>query len=169
MRLVGEAASAELRVERLVLERLGAAAGQVPSSSELSRLLNDLQDRAMRTQMVPVATVTDQLQRAVRDLARTLGKEVRWEVEGEQTELERNMLQQLADAARCTSCATPSTTASSTPDERTATGKPAQATVRLHARQLGSEVIIAVTDDGRGIDVDAVRRRRRRPGIDTDD
>ena len=52
----------------------------------------------MRTQMVPVATITDRLHRAVRDLSRTLGKDVRWEVEGEQTELERNVLHQLADS-----------------------------------------------------------------------
>ena len=53
-----------------------------PEFNELSRSLNDLQERAMRTQMVPVSTVTDQLQRAVRDLARTQGKDVRWEAEG---------------------------------------------------------------------------------------
>jgi two-component system chemotaxis sensor kinase CheA len=167
VRLVGEAASAELRVERLVLERLGTAAGRVPELEELSRLLNDIQDRAMRTQMVPVATVTDQLQRAARDLARTLGKDVRWEVEGEQTELERNMLQQLADSLLHV-VRNAVDHGIEDPDERRRAGKPEQATVRLHAAQLGSEVIIAVTDDGRGIDVDAVRDAAAGQGIDTE-
>jgi two-component system chemotaxis sensor kinase CheA len=168
VRLVGEAASAELRVERFVLERLGANAGHVAELRDLSRLLNDIQDRAMRTQMVPVATVTDQLQRAVRDLARSLGKQVRWEVEGEQTELERNMVQQLADAlVHIVRNAVDHGIES--PEERASGGKPEQGTVRLHARQRGSEVIISVSDDGRGIDVDAVRRAATARGIDTDE
>ena len=77
---------------------------------------------------------------------------------GTDTELDRGVLHQLPTRC-CTSCATPSTTASSRPTQRAAAGKPAQATVRLHAMQLGSEVIIAVTDDGRGIDLDAVREQ----------
>ena len=66
--------------------------------NELSRVLNDLQDRAMRTQMVPVSTITDQLQRAVRDLARAQGKDIRWEVRGTDTELDRGVLHQLSDS-----------------------------------------------------------------------
>jgi two-component system chemotaxis sensor kinase CheA len=168
VRLVGEAASAELRIERLVSERLGPSSGPSAELRDLSRLLNDIQDRAMRTQMVPVSTVTDQLQRAVRDLARSLGKEVRWEVEGEQTELERNMVQQLADAlVHIVRNAVDH--GIEPPDQRAAAGKPRHGTVRLHARQRGSEVIISVSDDGRGIDVDAVRRAANARGIDTDE
>jgi two-component system chemotaxis sensor kinase CheA len=54
------------------------------------------------------------------------------------------------------------------PQTRVAAGKPSQGTIRLHAMQLGSEVIIAITDDGRGIDTDAVRRQAARHGLDTD-
>ena len=66
--------------------------------NEQSRLLNVLQDRAMRTQMVPVSTITDQLQRAVRDLARAQGKDIRWEAQGTDTELDRGVLHQLSDS-----------------------------------------------------------------------
>ena len=64
---------------------------------ELSRLLNDLQERAMRARMVPVATITDVAAAGRRDVARATGKDVRWEVRGEDTELDRGVLQQLAD------------------------------------------------------------------------
>ena len=80
----------------------------------------------MRTQMVPVATITDQLQRAVRDLARTLGKDVRWEVDGEQTELDRSVLHQLADSLlHLVRNAVDHGIES--PEERLAAGKPATA------------------------------------------
>ena len=106
--------------------------------------------------------------RAVRDLARALGKEVELGGAGEETELDRGVLQQLADALLHI-VRNAVDHGIETPEERLAAGKPAQATVRLHAAQLGSEVVIAVTDDGRGIDVGPGpragrqgRRRRRR-------
>ena len=79
-RLVGETASAHLRIGRMLKDRFKIDPATCTEFNELSRLLNDLQDRAMRTQMVPVSTITDQLQRAVRDLSRAQGKDIRWEV-----------------------------------------------------------------------------------------
>ena len=98
VRMVGEAAAAHLRVGRVFTERIGVEAANLSEFAELSRLLNGLQERAMRTRMVPVSTITDSLQRAVRDAARSLGKDVRWEVRGEDTELDRGVLHQLADS-----------------------------------------------------------------------
>ena len=75
IRLVGESASAHLRVGRMLKDRFKVDPATCSEFTELSRSLNDLQDRAMRTQMVPVSTITDQLHRAVRDLSRAQGKE----------------------------------------------------------------------------------------------
>ena len=97
-RLVGEAASAHLRIGRMLKERFKIDPATCTEFNEQSRVLNDLQDRAMRTQMVPVSTITDQLHRAVRDLSRAQGKDVRWEVEGTDTELDRGVLHQLSDS-----------------------------------------------------------------------
>src|SRR3989440_12002749 len=97
-RLVGETASAHLRIGRMLTDRFKVDPGTCTEFNELSRSLNDLQDRAMRTQMVPVSTVTDQLQRAVRDLSRALGKDVRWEARGTDTELDRGVLHRLSDS-----------------------------------------------------------------------
>lgn len=165
IRLVGESAAAHLRVGRMIRQRLETDPSTIDEMRELSRLLNDLQERAMRARMVPVSTITDGLQRAVRDVARSTGKDVRWEVRGEDTELDRGVLQQLGDPLLHL-VRNAVDHGIEHPEERAAAGKPAQAAVRLHAMQLGSEVILTVTDDGRGIDVDRVRARAARSGGD---
>ncbi len=166
-RLVSESASAHLRVGRMLSDRFGTDPGSIAEFNELSRALNDLQDRAMRTQMVPVSTITDALHRTVRDLARSQGKDIRWDARGTDTELDRGVLHQLSDSLLHL-VRNAIDHGIETPDERMAAGKPAQATIRLHAMQLGSEVIIAVTDDGRGVDLDRVRQEAGRHGVDTD-
>ena len=167
VRMVGEAAAAHLRVGRVLTERMGVEAANLSEFSELSRLLIGLQEGTMRTRMVPVATVTDSLHRAVRDAARSLGKDVRWEVRGDDTELDRSVLHELADALLHL-VRNAVDHGIDSPDERIARGKPAQAVVRLHAMQLGSEVVIAISDDGAGIDLDRVRQRAVRSGIDVE-
>src|SRR2546423_56836 len=156
IRLVGESAAGHLRMGRLLWERLGLEPTGIPEFSELSRTLNDLQERTMRTRMVPVATMTDQLHRAVRDLARTLGKDVAWEVRGGDTELDRSVLRQLSDSLLHL-VRNAVDHGVETPEERLAAGKPPQARILLSAMQVGSEGVIAVTDDGHGIDGDRVR------------
>jgi two-component system chemotaxis sensor kinase CheA len=165
-RLVGEMASAHLRVGRMLKDQFKVDPATCTEFNELSRSLNDLQDRAMRTQMVPVSTITDQLHRAVRDLSRAQGKDIRWEARGTDTELDRGVLYQLSDSLMHL-VRNAVDHGIEPPSERKAAGKQPQATVRLHAMQLGSEVIIAVTDDGHGIDVDSVSRQADRHGIDT--
>ena len=168
VRLVGESATASLRVGRMLAARLEIEPTAIPEFSELSRLLNTLQERTMRARMVPVATATDQLNRAVRDLARSLGKLVTWEVRGGDTEIDRGVLHQLTDSLlHLVRNAVDHGVES--PDEREAKGKPREATIRLQAMQVGSEVMIAVSDDGRGIDVDQVRGQAARQGIDTNE
>jgi two-component system chemotaxis sensor kinase CheA len=166
VRLVGESAAAHLRVGRMLATRFEVEPTSVSEFSELSRMLNDLQERTMRTRMVPVATATDQLNRAVRDLARSLGKVVSWEVRGGDTELDRGVLHQLTDSLLHL-VRNAVDHGIEPPDEREKAGKPRQANIRLHAMQLGSEVIIAVTDDGRGIDVERVRAQATLQGVHT--
>ncbi len=167
VRLVGESAAAHLRLGRMLSDRHGLDPSSVSEFRELSRVLNDLQERTMRARMVPVATITDQLHRAVRDLGRSLGKSVVWDVRGEETELDRGVLQQLADPLMHL-VRNAVDHGIESPEERVARGKPVEATVRLHAMQLGSEVIIAVSDDGGGIDVDRVREEAGAQGTDTE-
>jgi len=167
VRLIGESASAHLRVGRMLKDRFGVDPASAAEFNELSRSLNDLQERAIRTRMVPVATITDKLQRAVRDLSRAQGKTIRWDARGTDTELDRGVLNQLSDSLLHL-VRNAVDHGIEQPARREAAGKPAYGTVRLHAMQLGSEVIVAVTDDGNGIDVERVREQAGRQGIDID-
>jgi two-component system chemotaxis sensor kinase CheA len=166
VRLAGEAAAAELRLERLVTERLGPAAADLAEFRDLFRVLHELHSQTMQARMVPISRITDKLHRVVRDLARTQGKQVQWEVRGGGTELDRAVLEQLADPLlHLVRNAVDHGVES--PAERERVGKPARATVSLHAAQVGSEVIVTVRDDGRGIDMGRVRREAARRGSDT--
>jgi two-component system chemotaxis sensor kinase CheA len=165
--LLGEAAAAHLRVGRMLKDRFGVDPASCAEFNELSRSVNVLQDRVMRTRMVPVGTITDQLHRAVRDIARTQGKDIRWQVEGADTELDRGVLNQLSDSLL--HLVRNAVDHGIEPADQRSGNKAAHGTIRLHARQLGSEVIIAVSDDGRGIDTQQVRERATRLGIDTAD
>jgi len=166
-RLVGETASAHLRIGRMLNDRFQVDPATCPEFNDLSRTLNDLHDRTMRTQMVPVSTITDQLHRAVRDLSHSQGKEIRWQTVGVDTELDRGVLHRLSGSLTHL-VRNAVAHGIETPAERAASGKPVQATLRLHAMQLGSDVIITVSDDGRGIDTVGVTRAATSLGIDTD-
>ena len=165
-RLVGETASAHLRIGRMLNDRFKVDPATCPEFNELSRTLNDLHDRTMRTQMVPVSTITDQLHRAVRDLSHSQSKEIRWETVGADTELDRGVLHRLSGSLTHL-VRNAVAHGIESPAERRAAGKPEQATLRLHAMQLGSDVIITVSDDGRGIDTAGVNRAATGLGIDT--
>ncbi|TFC93180.1 hybrid sensor histidine kinase/response regulator [Cryobacterium sinapicolor] len=166
VRLIGESASAHLRVGRMLTEKFGVDPTLNTEFNDLSRTLNELQDRALRTRMVPLSTITDKLQRAVRDLSRAQGKTIHWEVRGADTELDRGVLVQLSDSLLhlVRNAVDHGIEADAV---RAEAGEPVGGTIRLHAMQLGSEVIIAVTDDGDGIDTLRVREQAERQGIDT--
>ncbi len=167
-RLVGEAVAAHRRVGHVLSGHLGGNADASPAHRELSLLLDELQDASTRARMVPVATVTGALRRAVRDAARTVGREVRWEVRGEDTAIDRGVLEQLADPLLHV-VRNAVAHGIEPPGEREAMGKPRHGFVRLHAMQLGAEVVLSVSDDGRGIDAVRLRAEAAKRGIDVAD
>ena len=167
VRLVGEASAAALRVGRLVTDQLGAEPAGVPELHELTRALEALQERTLQARMVPFGTIAEPLRRAVRDLARSLGKSVELELRGQETELDRGVLEQVADPLLHL-VRNAIDHGIEPPGARLAAGKPAQGTVRVHAMQLGSEVVVTVADDGRGIDLERVRERAGASGDSLD-
>ena len=158
VRLAGEASAAALRVGRLVTDQLGAEPAGVPELHELTRALESLQERTLQARMVPFGTIAEPLRRAARDLARSLGKSVELELGGQETELDRGVLEQVADPLLHL-VRNAIDHGIEPPEARLAAGKPASGTVRVHAMQLGSEVVVTVADDGRGIDLGRVRER----------
>lgn len=156
VRLVGESAAANLRVERLLVDHVGPGASDLDAVRDLGRSLTGLQEITMRARMVPVSSIVEPLRRATREIARELGRPVRWDARGLDTELDRNVLSQLADPLMHLIRNAVAHGAGSV-DERLSAGKAAETTVGIHAMQLGPEVIVVVRDDGVGIDVARVR------------
>ena len=163
VRLVGEASAAALRVGRLVTDELGVEPAGVPELHDLTRVLESLQERTLQARMVPFATVAEPLRRAGRDLARSLGKAVELELRGQDTELDRGVLERIADPLLHL-VRNAIDHGIEPPEARLSAGKPPRGTVKVHATQLGSEVVVTVADDGRGIDLARVRQRAGEAG-----
>ncbi|MHB8613112.1 MAG: hybrid sensor histidine kinase/response regulator [Candidatus Dormibacteraceae bacterium] len=164
-RLVGEVSAAQLRVGHVVGTELRRDPDAITEYRELTKVINRLQEVTERTRMVPVGTLGAILRRTVRDTARGLGKTVRWELVGDDVEVDRGVLEQLASPLLHLVRNSVGHGIESAA-ERLAAGKPVEAVVRLHAAQVGSKVVLTISDDGAGINVAAVRAAAARRGID---
>jgi two-component system, chemotaxis family, sensor kinase CheA len=132
--------------------------------AQASRLIGDLQDEIMTCRMVPVWQVFDRFPRLVRDAARTLGKDVTLEIEGKEIELDRSMLDEIGDPI-VHLLRNAVDHGIETPDEREKHGKPPVGRLTLSAARDRSNVLIKVSDDGRGIDRDKVLRKAKDTGL----
>jgi len=164
-RLVGEASAAQLRVGHVFGSELGLEPDTVTEYRELTKVINQLQEVTERTRMVPVGTLEPILHRTVRDSARAAGKDVRWEIIGEDIEVDRGVLEELVSPLLHL-VRNSVGHGVELPAQRLAVGKPRGAVVRLNASQVGSKVVIAISDDGGGINVEAVRASAAKSGID---
>lgn len=157
----------ELMVARTRLGQRMAATGDAALHEEahrLGRLVDDLYHQVLLARMAPVAEVFERFPRAVRDLARQLGKEVRLEIAGEDIELDRALFEQLPDLLLHL-LRNAVDHGIESPADRRAAGKPPEGRVRLAARRDGDAVLIDVEDDGRGIDRRAVQARAAALGL----
>ncbi|WP_431822915.1 hybrid sensor histidine kinase/response regulator [Burkholderia sp. F1] len=134
-----------------------------------THLAQQLYDEALRCRMRPFGDAAHAYPRIVRDLARSLGKHVRLSIVGETTQVDRDILDML-DAPLGHLLRNALDHGVETPDARVACGKPAEASVTLEARHSAGQLLISVSDDGAGIDLDALRAavvRRRLADEDT--
>lgn len=163
--LVGEIITTESMVisnpdlEGLELESFNKAARQ------LRKLTSELQDTVMSIRMVPLAGVFQKMNRIVRDMRKKLGKEVDFVIEGEDTEVDKSIVDSLNDplmhlVRNCMDHGIEEHAA-----DRIAAGKPEKGTLKLSAQNASSEVIITVSDDGAGIDPQKILDKAKRQGI----
>jgi len=183
-RVQASAAESTLRVDVTLLNRMMNLVGELvltrnqvlqATSSDLnmtllSRRLDmvtaDLRESVMKARMQPVSNIFSKMPRIVRDLSQSLGRRVRLQVEGQETELDKSLLEAIKD---------PLTHAVRNsldhgiepPDVRQAAGKDPEGTLKLRAAQEGSHVIIEVSDDGAGIAVEKVRQKAIERGLIT--
>jgi two-component system chemotaxis sensor kinase CheA len=131
-----------------------------------ARVLNDLQRSVMKIRMVPVDQLFRRFPRMVRDVARQCGREVELAVSGQDTDLDKGILDAIAEPLTHLVRNAISHGIES-PEERRKLGKPSQGIVRLNAYHQGNQVIVEVTDDGRGIDVAKIRTKAFELGLTT--
>ena len=135
------------------------------SARQLRKLTDDLQDIAMSLRMVPVSGVFQKMNRIVRDMSKDLHKNVRLTVVGADTEVDKSIVDNISDPIMHIVRNSMDHGIENTEEERIAAGKPAQAEIILSANHTGSEVIISVTDDGKGMDPDAILAKAKRQGL----
>jgi two-component system chemotaxis sensor kinase CheA len=131
-----------------------------------ARVLNDLQRSVMKIRMVPVEQLFRRFPRMVRDVSRQCGREVELVVSGQDTDLDKGILDAIAEPMTHL-VRNAVSHGIEPPEERRRLGKPAQGTVRLNAYHHGNQVVVEVRDDGRGIDAQKIRAKAIELGMTT--
>lgn len=162
LNLVSELIIQKTRLEGL--EGIVRTPEYVETLEYLEKITSSLHDSVMKVRMVPVETVFNRFPRMVRDLAKDLGKEIILTMSGEETELDRTVIDEIGDPLvhllrnSCDHGIEPA-------DQREAAGKPKAGNVALRAYQEGSNVVIEVEDDGHGINTENVLKKAIERGI----
>src|SRR5208283_3855641 len=162
MDLVGELVLTRNQILQFNTEREDAALNA--TSQRLNLITTELQEGVMKTRMQPIGTVWNKLPRVVRDMAVALGKQIRLEMDGAETELDRTIIEGIKDPLvhlvrnSCDHGIEP-------PEIRARAGKPPQGRLALRAYHEGGQVNIEISDDGAGIDVARVKQKAVEKGL----
>lgn len=137
------------------------------TSSQIDFITTELQMAVMKTRMVPIAKVFNKLPRLVRDLAKETGKEIAFEMFGEDTELDKSIIEELNDPLIHLMRNAADHGLESTADRRAA-GKPERGTITVRAAHEGNHIVISVGDDGRGMDPEKLKAKAIEKGMITE-
>ncbi len=169
MRLVGDLVVSRARLEDALarIERFTPAAEWrtlQDHSESIERHLRDLREGVMRVRLVPVGQIFRRMPFVVRDLARDSGKKLTLDLAGQGTEIDKFLIERMVDPVLHLVRNAVSHGIES-PEERLRAGKRPEGTIRLAASTIGESVVLEVSDDGRGLDADAIRRRANETGM----
>ncbi len=160
--LVGELVTLQARLSRTALD---LKEGQLSSISEqYERLISQLRDNTMSIRMLPIGSTFNKFRRVVRDLSLELGKEAELLTEGAETELDKTVIEKLGDPL-VHIIRNSLDHGIELPEPRERAGKPRRGTIKLAARHSGAYVLIQVSDDGRGLDRDAILAKAIERGV----
>ena len=173
MNLIGELVLGKNRLlkiyddveERYEGEKFLEELNQVVSS--LSLVTTDIQLAVMKTRMLPIAKVFNKFPRMIRDLSRELGKQIDLEISGEETELDKSIVEEIGDPLVHiirNSC----DHGIEDPETRRAMGKPEKGLVQLKAYNEGNHIVVEIVDDGKGLDADMLKAKSIEKGIITE-
>ena len=161
MNLVGELVLARNNI----LQHQGSAdPAMLAASQRLDLVTGELQESVMKTRMQPIGTVWSKFPRVVRDLAFSCNKQVRMETEGEETELDKTIIEAIKDPLTHV-VRNAVDHGIEAPEVRRAAGKPAEGTLKMRAHHEGGQVIVEISDDGAGIDVARVKAKAIERGL----
>jgi two-component system, chemotaxis family, sensor kinase CheA len=155
MNMVGELVLVRNRLVSLGVN-FGSDEAMTKAISNLDVVTGDLQGAVMKTRMQPIKKVFGRFPRVVRDLARTLNKEITLELVGEETDLDKNLVEALADPL-VHLVRNSVDHGIEMPDDRESSGKPRMGTVRLSASQEGDHILLTIEDDGKGMDPEKLK------------
>ncbi|MCP4218368.1 MAG: hypothetical protein GY765_27270 [bacterium] len=127
-------------------------------ADSIARISNDLQANIIAIRMLPVYSVFSKFPRVIRDLSRKLGKKIKLEISGEETEIDKNIIEALADPL-VHMIRNSVDHGIETPPQRTFAGKPEEGVIKLHAFSRGQAVILEISDDGKGITAKEIRKK----------
>jgi len=162
MNLVGELVIVQARMHQLAQSRDDEAMGAI--SEDLDRLTTELRDNTFSIRMLPIGTTFGRFRRLVRDLSRELGKEIRLETEGAETELDKMVIDRLGDPL-VHLIRNSIDHGIEPPEQREAAGKPPVGTIHLAAEHVESHVVIRIRDDGAGLNTGAIRAKAVERGL----
>jgi two-component system chemotaxis sensor kinase CheA len=164
MNLVGELVLARNQVLQFTSQSADSAF--LATSQRLNLITTELQESVMKTRMQPIGNVWSKLPRVVRDLAASCGKQVRLEMEGKETELDKTIIEAIKDPL--THIVRNSVDHGiERPEARLGRGKPAEGCLRMRAYHEGGQVNIEISDDGNGIDYERVKQKALQHGLIT--
>ncbi len=164
MDLIGELVISEAMVtQNTDLSGLGLDNFQ-KAARQHRKIIDELQDIAMSIRMVPLSTTLQKMNRIVRDMSKKLSKEVRLEIIGEETEVDKNIIEHISDPLMHL-IRNAIDHGIESAEERKAKGKSEAATVTLEAKNAGGDVLIIVKDDGRGLNKDKILARAKESGL----
>ena len=156
--LVGELVIANSMVQQAYADESGDAQSLQEAIAAMDLTTQQLQEQVMAVRMMPIANVFRRFPRIVRDLASTLGKNVILETSGEETELDKQVIEEVSDPLTHLICNAVDH-GLETPAQRIAAGKPAEGRIHLRAFHEGGNVVIEIADDGAGINAQRVRQK----------
>jgi two-component system chemotaxis sensor kinase CheA len=161
---VGELVIAQARLSQLAAQSADINLKTV--AEELERLSSGLRDTTMGIRMVPIGSIFSRFRRLVHDLSRELDKDIEFITTGEETELDKTMIERLADPL-VHLIRNSVDHGLENAEARIKAGKPVKGTVRLSAVYAGAEVAISVTDDGAGLNAERIRKKAEEQGLIT--
>ena len=165
MNMVSELVIYRTRLEQIVVDH--KSSDLTETLEQVGRTTTDLQDLVMKIRMLPLDTVFNRFPRMIRDISVELNKEINFVIEGAETELDRTVIDEIGEPL-IHLLRNAADHGIETKEDRIAKGKPAVGTIKLVAYQEGTKALIKVIDDGAGINVEKVKAKAERVGINTE-